>query len=314
VKLTRHSLRWAAPPALVFVWAAAAWLAPEDGPRPRAAVPVFTDWRFNPFAKGEPPAGQQHNADATLSLEAGHDKVQRVLDHGSLRGTDADGDWGTWRDGTLLPGVSLRRRFDWLLTALGEASPTEMRHWIELEVTQDKGPAAARQVLAVWDRYIALQQQPWRQKADPSDPATWQAALAERSAARQQHLGRDWAQAFYADEEQAFVAHAEERRSGRTAEPDAALLVARDGADADALQRQRERQLGPDAAERLRAEDRAWADWERRLATARVRVQALGAAPELSELQRRQAQNAYLAETFSGHELVRARALLGVEP
>lgn len=317
----RRHLRWAAPASvLVLTWAAATWLVRDDGRGPQAPVPAFTDWQFNPFARGEPLAAVQHNADTARTAEAAHAKVQQVLEQGSLRGTEPDGDWGRWVGGQLQPSRSLRQRFDYLLTLLGEASPGEMRHWIEQEVGAQLNAAAARQVLALWDRYLALQQQPFRQQADPADPASWQAALAERVNARQHHLGRDWAQAFYANEEQAFAQFTQEqaaRRNGAAVADGASVLVAAPNASpqqAEQLHARRVQQLGADAAERLRAEDAAWADWERRLAAARAQVQSIAAAPELSAPQRQQAQSAYLTQTFSGSELMRARALLAVDP
>jgi lipase chaperone LimK len=84
-------------------------------------------------------------------------------------------------------------------------------------------------------------------------------------------------------------------------------------ADPAQLQAQRVQQLGAEGAERLRDEEAQWADWERRLAAARTRLQEIAAAPELSALQRAQAQAAYLAQNFAGAELVRVRALLGVD-
>jgi len=169
---------------------------------------------------------------------------------------------------------------------------------------------AARQVLAVWDRYITLQQRGFSQQANPNNAATWQPALAERSAARRQILGADWAQAFYGDEERAFVAFTEQLTAQRAAGTQAAAVDLLTGPPSEQLQAQRVQQLGAEAAERLRAEDVAWAEWERRLQSARQQLQALAAAPELSALQRSQAQETHLAQSFSGQELVRARALL----
>ncbi|MBX3623305.1 MAG: hypothetical protein KF891_25325 [Rhizobacter sp.] len=313
-----RTLAWAAPLAAAVAWAAISWLAPADAPGPGAPAPVYTDWQFNPYAKGAPLPAVQHNADAARAAEAAHERVQQVIAHGSLRDTDADGDWGRWAGGQLQPSFSLRQRFDYLLTTLGEATPADLRQWVDEEVTAQKGAAAARQVLAVWDRYIALQQHAFRLQANPADPASWQPALAERVSVRQQILGRDWAQAFYAEEEKALLAHAEAMSSpaGRDdktpPEGDVmALLTApADAALAEQVQARRVQQLGPEAAERLRAEDAAWADWERRLQAARLRLQAIVVAPELSAPQRRQAQDDALAQAFSGQELVRARALL----
>jgi lipase chaperone LimK len=298
---------------LAITWAAHAWLTREDGQGPQAPVPVFTDWSFSPYARGEPLAAVQHNADAARTADAARAHVQQVLEHGSLRDSALDGDWGRWAEGQLLPSRSLRQRFDYLLTALGEADVAQLRHWIEQDVTAQMSADAARQVLAVWDRYIALQQHRFRHQPKVADPSTWQAALGERSQIRQQLLGRDWAQAFYAEEEANLAQHLEQRTAAAPlrSEPEAAtLLAAAPGADAQQLHAQRVQQFGPEAADRLHAEDQAWADWERRLGAARQAIEALAAAPELSAPQRQQAQEQQLAQHFSGTELTRARALL----
>jgi lipase chaperone LimK len=303
---SRLALAGAAGAAVLLVWVASSGLMKDGGSRP-AATPSFTDWQFNPFAEGKPLDAVQHNADAMRSADAARARVAQVWQTGSLRGSDLDGDWGVWKDGQLQPSASLRRRFDYLLTALGEVSPTDLRHWIEQELSIERDSGAARQVLAVWDRYITLQQTSFKAQVNPNDPATFQPALAERVAARRQILGEDWARAFYADEEQTFVAFTEQRTAGvRPAEVNLLTAVA----PSEQLQAQRVRQFGPEAADRLRAEDEAWADWERRLQAARQRVQAINAAPELSALQRAQAQEAHLGEAFSGSELVRAKSLL----
>ncbi len=308
----RRALLLVAP---ALLGAAALWLLlPADRAPPRAAAPVFTDWSFNPFAEGQPLDGVQHNADAARAADEARVRVLKVWESGSLRGSDLDGDWGTWVDNQLQPSTSLRRRFDYLLTALGEVQPTDLRHWIEQEVSAQMNDGAARQVLAVWDRYIQLQQQRFNHQANPNDASTWQPALAERTAARRQILGADWAEAFYGDEERAFVAFTAELTAQRAAGILPAETNLLTGPPGEQLQAQRVQQFGADAAERLRAEDTAWAEWERRLQNARQQLQTFAAAPELSALQRSQAQETYLAHNFSGHELVRARALLMPTP
>lgn len=312
--LRRRTLWWAAPAALAVAWVAHAWLAPA-GARAPMAEPVYTDWQFNPYAAGAPLSAVQHNADAARSTEAAHARVQSLLERGSLRETEPDGDWGRWVAGELQPSATLRRRFDYLLTLLGEATPAELRHWIKRELTDTRSASAAQQVLAVWDRYLALQQHRYAVTVRTDDPSTWQAALAERSGVRQQHLGREWAAAFYADEEQQLASHAQEVTAGAPPSQDAGLsllLAERTGGadDAAQLHTRRTQQLGAEAAERLRAEDQAWAAWERRLATSRAQLDGLARAPELSAPQRLQAQERLLAEHYQGQELVRARALL----
>ncbi len=305
------------PVALALLWAAWSWLQNDRVPPP-AAAPVFTDWSFSPFAEGNPLDAVQHNAEAVREAAAARARVAKVLEHGSLRGSELDGDWGQWVDGQLQPSLSLRRRFGYMLTALGEVQAADLAHWIDQEVSAERNAPAARQVLAVWGRYIRLQQTSFTTQVNPVDAATWQAALAERTAARQQILGVDWAKAFYADEERTFVAFSEKpaaQRASGADEQTLAIALLRPAAEQNEQRHaQRVAQFGAEAAERLQQEDASWADWEQRLQAARERMQAIAAAPELSALQRRQAQDAALAEAFSGNELVRARSLLGAAP
>jgi lipase chaperone LimK len=320
-RLSRRMLLLAAIALLVVAWS----LLKQERATPPARTPVFTDWNFNPFADGAPSEAIQHNADEALALDAARARVMKVWESGSLRGSDLDGDWGQWvadASGTqqLQPSFSLRRRFDYLLTALGEVTAPDLRQWMAQEIGTELGSAAAQQVLAVWDRYVALQQTSFKSQVNPNDAATWQPSLAERAAVRRQILGEEWAKAFYADEERDFVAFSGQlatQRAAGTAVPGdaqmALLMPAAPTADPTQLQAQRVQQLGVEGAERLRDEEAQWADWERRLAAARMRLQEIAAAPELSALQRAQAQAAYLAQNFAGAELVRVRALLGVD-
>ena len=320
-RLSRRMLLLAVIALLVVAWS----LLKQERATPPARTPVFTDWNFNPFADGAPSEAIQHNADEALALDAARARVMKVWESGSLRGSDLDGDWGQWvadASGTqqLQPSFSLRRRFDYLLTALGEVTAPDLRQWMAQEIGTELGSAAAQQVLAVWDRYVALQQTSFKSQVNPNDAATWQPSLAERAAVRRQILGEEWAKAFYADEERDFVAFSGQlatQRAAGTAVPGdaqmALLMPAAPTADPTQLQAQRVQQLGVEGAERLRDEEAQWADWERRLAAARMRLQEIAAAPELSALQRAQAQAAYLAQNFAGAELVRVRALLGVD-
>lgn len=295
-----------------------AWaLAPSAAKAPRPAEPRFTEWRDNPFAAGIPSDAAAHNEAAARAAEAAAAHVASLWVDGSLRGTDLDGDWGVWHGDRLQPSLSLRRRFDHLLTAVGEVDTGELRHWIEQQLTMARNIDAARQVLGVWDRYLALQQRRYATPWKPDDPASWPAVLAERSQARRDLLGEPWAQAFYADEERDFTALAA-KRSAAAAGPapaapeaaDTALLAPAVDQQTPELQAARVARYGPEAAERLRTEDAAWALWEQRIAEARAALQALAQRPELSEPQRRQAGLDELARRFSGPELQRAHAIL----
>lgn len=218
-------------------------------------------------------------------------RVDQVRALGSLRGTDLDGAWGVWREGQLQPERALRRRFDHLLSAIGELSERDLRLWIAREVTREHGTAAARDVLAVWDHYVALLQM----KLPATPPGEGVASP------RYELLGDAWARAFYSDD--AVVAHpgaAAEAIELLTPEPTA------DAAASATLQARRVQQFGAAGAERLRAEDALRWDWAQRLARARAELPGVPATAA--------AQTSYLRAHFSRAELARARALLGLPP
>lgn len=180
--------------------------------------------------------------------------VDEVRARGSLRGTDLDGAWaapGQRREAEAL----LLRRFDYLLTALGETSLPELRRFIEREVTRERGATAATETLAAWDAHLAmLRGEPQAQL--PNNPAPEPAPPAPKRP---------------------------------TAAPRSLLIPDKPAteADAQALHMQRIAQFGSAAAERLRTQDLARWDWWRRLDEARSAVQALSPMAQETELARR---------------------------
>ena len=211
----------------------------------------------------------------------------------SRRGADLDGAWDLDRDGRLVPTIALRRRFDQLLSLAGEASLEEMRAFVAHDVRELAGADASLQVLAVWDRYVELQRVSFQQVADMRDKNTWGAALAERQRVRQRLLGLEVAKAFFGEDE----ARLQGLLRASAPAPDAQELVDKQA-------------LSPAAAERLRQEEQAWADWERRLANARREHAALEARAELSAPQRAEWMERHIAQHFAPAEAVRVRALL----
>lgn len=209
---------------------------------------------------GAPPAAAQ-----------GGRSVEQVRLSGSLRGSDLDGDWVVAK---LQTDPALSRRFDHLLTALGEVDTAEIRRWIGAEVTRQHGAATAAQVLLAWDEHLARLQN----KPTP---------------------GQEAGNTYPANPPQKPVRN-----------PPAAprtVLLPEPSASAEQLQAlhaQRIAKLGPEAAERLRVEDAARWAWAQRLAQARTQLQALPTAEH----------EAHLKRQFSGSELLRARTLLGLPP
>jgi lipase chaperone LimK len=247
------------------------------------------------------PQAPVHPALASLSAAAPSASAPRspedfehwLEEKSSLRGVSLDGAWDIDSEGRLKPTMALRRRFDQLLTLVGEATLDEIAAYVDHDVTALAGPAAAQQVLDVWRRYVELQKHAFNLQVDMRDRNTWAPAQAERQDVRRRLLGEPVARAFYAEEDTMLQAV--------LAAPPAATV---------SFQSIDKSTLPPDAAERLRQEEVAWADWERRLADAKREQAALQSHEEMSQAQRDEALNRYVAQRFKADELVRVRALL----
>ncbi|HJV63944.1 MAG TPA: lipase secretion chaperone [Albitalea sp.] len=222
-----------------------------------------------------------------------------LTEHSSLRDTVLDGAWDVDSHGQLHPSIALRRRFDQLLSLVGEAGIDEITAFIRHDVGELAGPAAADRVLDLWQRYLGLQQQSFRAQVDLHDRRTWAAALAERQQARRQWLGPEVAAAFFADDEAQLQALMQ-------GSPVVGAVPIGSAIDRNAL--------SPQARQRLQKQEAAWADWERRLADARREWASLQSRTELSEMQRAQAMEQAIAGRFDATELVRVRALLHLPP
>lgn len=291
----------AAPEAVQLHTGAAA--APSPGALPHAA--------FDPVA-----ALQADPTRARRSVA----QVQRALfERGSLRGVQPDGGFRLDAQGRLVPDRAVRRRFDQLLTTLGEATIEELGALLQQQARAELGREdGVAQVMAVWERYLQLQRQLAPGSASPPSAEGLSLALQERARQRRLVLGNDWAEAFYGDEEAALQARF--NRDGRptdTVPGDGLPAVARApqaGDDLAALQRQREATLGPEAAARLQALDQAQAAWTQKVAEVRRQITRLRGAAELSALQRQQAIEQLIESRFAPEEQRRARAVLGLNP
>lgn len=258
---------------------------------------------------GDAPAGEAPQGRPPREPE---DLLQALFTDGSLRGAALDGGWGTWNGQQLTPSRDLRRRFDQLLTTLGEASADELRPLVGWLAERDLGPSGALAVLAVWDRYLQLQQHAYREVMDLHNPARWPQVLHERQQARRNRLGPGWAEAFYSEEERAFSQRLQ--ATPGPANPPAPDWVnpAPAGIPAPDWQRQRVTALGAEAAERLQAEEQRQAEWAARLEAARAALDGIARAPELSATQRQAAAAQWLNQHFEGNERLRASVLLGL--
>lgn len=273
------------------------WAVVRVSPPPTGALAVAP----SPAQRAQPvPSPVTLLAPATplerTSLRSPQQFARWLADDSSLRGVVLDGGWDIDASGHLHATLALRRRFDQLLTLAGEAKVDEITGYIEQQVRDAHGAAAVGEVLDTWQRYLALQRHVYTSQPDPKDRNSLQAALAERQLVRRTVLGPVLAAAFFGEEE--AVAQAQ-WMGGQPAAPVQSMQIDRASLD-------------PAALVRVQQADAEWADWQRRLEAARADVARLQAAPELSDLQRREAIDRLIAERFNASEAVRARALLHV--
>lgn len=273
--------------ALVLWWAV-------PSPVPVEAPPTATDTRpvhagmTNPFGTTPGPgAGAGNPSGARVGTDVPD------LRQTSLAGTSADGDWAVGADSRLTPSHTLRRRFDYYLTLVGEVPLDSLRALVVQQAAAELREPALSAVMALWDRYVALQQTPWKHAVDLRRRDTWAAALAERSQGRRAALGAEWAEAFYADEERELAAMI----AGQPGSPAATGATGAPPAH-------------PQAAEREAAVTAQWQQWEQRLAAARQQLQTLNTDATLTPAQRAERADQLLAAQFTGTELTRARGLL----
>lgn len=270
------------------------WLGPAPAPTDplRSAGDTHPIHAGMPNPFGTPLGAAGHGPGASGPIAADVPDLRQT----SLAGTSADGDWSIGADGRPSPSHALRRRFDYYLTLVGEVPLDSLRALVLQQASTDLREPALGAVMALWDRYVALQQTPWKHAVDLRRRDTWADALAERSQGRRAALGTEWAQAFYGDEERELAAMI---AGGGNASGSSSASVA-PGAPAP----------HPQAAEREAAVAAQWQQWELRLATARQQLQTLNADSTLTPAQRAERAEQLLAAQFTDTELTRARSLL----
>lgn len=235
----------------------------------------------------------------------------RLFRAGSLAGTEPAGEWCV-ADAKLKPCVGLRSRFEYYILGLGEVTIQDLRVLVKDEATRAHGADLADQIMAVWDKYWQLRNHTWRNTFVQSDRSTWMPVFEEQRAVRRQVLGMAWAEAFFTDDENHFREYYAQLESGQPPPPDPGEAVPQmaPGKDPAAVRAERVARYGEAAAARLDKADEEWADWQRRLAAARVEWDRLRAAGNLSEAQRRQEMDSYIKANFKSDEFLRVEALL----
>lgn len=256
----------------------------------------------------------------------------------SLRGAELDGELGWNPDGSLRIDLALRRRFDHLLSALGEVTLAQVRARLAADVAPVATAAQLSAVLAAFDRYTGYLSAVDR-LAPLADP---KARLEKLHALRVELLGDEMARAFFEDEERADAWALERRalqaRVDLSAEEKAAALRELDlklpaearafvqdattlqqtleetaafeagGASPEARRAAREARLGAEAAQRLGELDEQRAKWNARLEAFRKERAVL--EPLTDEGRRR--LDAVLERDFDEPERRRVRALEGL--
>lgn len=337
----RKSAVAAALAAAVAVLLWQAW--PEDAP-PEIDQPAVWAGAAADVAKGRATDARTPAPGATSgigAMTATPTDWAAFLATSSLRGAEIDGEVRLDAAGRLVPDLGLRRLFDQLLSLRGELDPGSIRRLLADLVSQRHGETVAREVLAVYDRYVAY----LAAVADARLGAI--ADLRERHARaralRREHLGESLAAAFFAADE-ALAEHTlarieiardrsldAEARAARLAALDAEAPAAirearRDATLADLLAEQ-ERQFdaleidpdtrtaeraalfGVDAAARLAAVDAAEAAWQRRLADYARVTAPIRSDGRLDAAGRAAALEAELARRFDDAEQRRVRSL-----
>ena len=245
-----------------------------------------------------------------------------LYSQGSLKGAEPDGVLAADASGRLLVSMSVRRRFDHLLSASGELTPAEITGLLQSQAFAELPGTAVGELMDLWQQYLALLSQRFEHGVDAAGEASVSAALEERSRVRRQLLGPAWADAFFGAEERALRERLSITLSELKPASDGALAAPipriaqrpTPGIDPHALYRSRAAALGPRVAERLGELDREESAWDRRLALARSHINGLEHDSATPLPARRLAIDQYLAEHFNGHELIRARALLHRNP
>jgi lipase chaperone LimK len=280
--------------------------SPDHGAAPANPSIVGAGWG----AIGSGKQASQTQAAAGISLTP--DQIRtRLFKEGSFAGTEPAGDWCV-ASSKLKPCSALRKRFEYYILGLGEVTIDDIKLLVADEARRAHGEQIASDIMALWDKYWQLRTYAWRSQFDQSDRSSWLPVFEEQKLVRRQVLGADWAKAFFDEDEQNFKQYYAQLESGQPppADPGEPVPQMAPGKDPAAVTAERVARYGQAAADRLAKVDEEWADWARRLAVARTEWARIQASPNLSELQRKQEMQAYIASHFQADEHVRVQALL----
>jgi lipase chaperone LimK len=267
----------------------------------------------------------------------------------SLRDSEIDGELALSPDGRFVPTRDALRFFDYFLSATGEEPLAQLRARIEAAIAQRLPPPAARDALALLDRYLAYRAEAEQVASDPrvAASADLERRLQWLRELRRKHFGAALAQTLFGDEERAIEAGIERRRvltdealsadekqrrlealeatlpPAERAARETATLPARlaeqekllresGGSDGD-VRALRDQMVGPEAADRLAALDERRAEWTRRLDAYRAERDPIASNASLDPQAREAALENLRARLFDARERLRVRTIDEVE-
>lgn len=204
-------------------------------------------------------------------------------------------------------------------------------------------PAAQSEVMAAFDRYVAFLEAASKVQLASHSPGDLERVYQTVALLRQQYLGPEMAEGFFAEQEAMDRYTVEQRRvladGTLTAEQRRQRLEELEqqlpeslrkpfaptrkiqrleqetqslraaGASQEAIDTLRTERYGPEAAERFRALDQERAQWAQRLASYRAERDAIRADNSLAPEAQARAIDALVATRFSGTEALRVRGL-----
>ena len=323
--------------AAVIVMAAVAIAQRNPVARSRAAT-VAAD------APAIPPTPAPHAVTAAAAPAAD----VNLLEAPAWRGTDPDGEIHLDSAGHVIPDLALRQRFDYLLSARGALDLAQIGQRLETTAqAQHLSRAQTAELRRLYETYIDYLGAMAGIKADSTDLPGLQRLYEQRHALRRDRLGFVAAEGYFGAseaedryvlaklaitqdrtlsarqrEQRLAVARALAPPALRDADDRADALATlsagterlrRDGGDAAQLQALRERTVGPEAAARLQAVDQDDAAWSQRVQAFEAARRGIESNAGLDAEDRRRQVEALIARDFSGPEIVRLRAVLGLD-
>lgn len=272
--------------------------------------------------------------------------AQRPLPR-SLQGTEIAGGLGADADGHLILGRGILELFDYFLSAVGEEPLSVIRARIVAEIDKRLPPTAAREAIALLDKYFEYRERARLLYAEDRFSDDLSTRLEQLRTLRREVFGEDIAEVLFGEEEaRDYVALAqrevmrdqslsEEERWRKWEELERQLpepvRKAREetmkpvrffreqeklreaGASPSEIRALRERYWGPEAADRLEALDREEAEWRRRVDDYRAARTAIENDASLRPEEKVHKIEELVAARFTARERIRVDALDRIE-